>query len=256
MTERQLFGYLLIGWLVVAPVIFLLLRFVTAPYGKHARAGWGPTLDPTVAWILMEAPAPLGMALLFVLGDRHGSPAAVAFLALWQLHYLHRTFVFPLRRRGGGRAPKRTPLVIVAFALIFNCGNVYLIGRWLFAFGPDPGAAWLVDPRFLLGTALFLAGLVVNVHADEVLRRLRLATPTGYGQPEGGLYRFVSCPNYLGELVEWGGFALLTFSVPALVFAVWTAANLVPRARANHEWYRRTFPEYPEERKAILPFVW
>lgn len=256
MTERQLFDGLLVGWLVVAPVVFLLLRHVTAPYGRHARAGWGPTLDPTVAWILMEAPAPLGMALLFVLGDRHGSPAAIAFVVLWQLHYVHRAFVFPLRRRGGARAPRRTPLVIVAFALVFNCANAYLVGRWLFAFGPERGPAWLADPRFVVGTALFLAGLVVNVQADEVLRRLRRQHPTGYGRPEGGLYRFVSCPNYLGELIEWCGFALLTCALPALVFAVWTAANLVPRARAHHEWYRRTFAEYPEGRKAIIPFIW
>jgi len=252
MTERQLFWYLVVGWLVVAPVIFVVLRFVSAPYGRHARGGWGPTLDATVAWILMEAPAPLGVALLFVLGDRTTSPTAIVFLALWELHYLHRAFVFPLRRRGGG---KRTPLVIVAFALVFNCANAYLIGRWLFAFGPDLGTAWLLDPRFLAGAALFLGGLVVNVHADEVLRRLRAANPTGYGRPEGGLYRLVSCPNYLGELVEWGGFALLTFSLPGLVFALWTAANLVPRALAHHRWYRRSFPDYPARRKAVVPFL-
>jgi len=253
MTERQLFDYLLVGWLVVAPVIFVLLRFVTAPYGRHARAGWGPTLDSTVAWIVMEAPAPLGVALLFVLGDRTSSPAAIAFLVLWELHYVHRAFVFPLRRTGGG---KRTPLLIVAFGLAFNCSNAYLIGRWLFSFGPDLGPTWLGGPRFLVGAALFLGGLVVNVHADEVLRRLRAKEPSGYGRPEGGLYRLVSCPNYLGEVVEWCGFALLTFSLPGLVFAVWTVANLAPRARSHHEWYRRTFPDYPADRKAIIPFVW
>jgi len=253
MNERAAFHAILVGWLVVAAAIFVVLRFVSAPYGRHARAGWGPTLDATVAWILMEAPAPLGVALLFVLGDRTTSPTAIVFLALWELHYLHRAFVFPLRRRGGGR---RTPLVIVAFALIFNCANAYLIGRWLFAFGPDLGTSWFADPRFLLGTAVFLAGLVINVHADEVLWRLRRATPTGYGRPDGGLYRLISCPNYFGELAEWFGFALLTFSVPGLVFALWTAANLVPRARANHEWYRRSFPDYPEGRRAIIPFVW
>ncbi|MBI5481606.1 MAG: DUF1295 domain-containing protein [Deltaproteobacteria bacterium] len=253
MTERHFFTYLLVGWLAVAPVIFVLLRFVSAPYGRHARAGWGPTLDATVAWILMEAPAPLGVALLFVLGNRTSSPAAIAFLTLWELHYVHRAFVFPLRRRGGGR---RTPLLIVAFALVFNCSNAYLIGRWLFSFGPDLGLGWLADPRFLAGAALFLGGLVVNVHADEALRRLRAGEPSGYGRPDGGLYRLVSCPNYLGEVVEWCGFALLTFSAPALVFAVWTAANLVPRARSHHEWYRRTFPDYPATRKAIIPFVW
>jgi 3-oxo-5-alpha-steroid 4-dehydrogenase 1 len=253
MTERHVFNYLLIGWLVVAPAIFVLLRFVSAPYGRHARAGWGPTLDSTVAWIVMEAPAPLCVALLFVLGDRPSSPTAIVFLVLWELHYVHRAFVFPLRRTGGH---KRTPLLIAAFALVFNCCNAYLLGRWLFSFGPDLAPSWLIDPRFLVGAALFLGGLVVNVRADEVLRRLRAQTPSGYGRPDGGLYRFVSCPNYLGELVEWCGFALLTFSLPAVLFAAWTAANLVPRARSHHEWYRRTFSDYPTDRKAIIPFVW
>jgi len=45
--------------------------------------------------------------------------------------------------------------------------------------------------------------------------------------------------------------------VPAgLAFAVWTIANLAPRARSNHKWYRETFPDYPENRKALLPGVW
>jgi 3-oxo-5-alpha-steroid 4-dehydrogenase 1 len=253
MTERQLFGALLLASFVVAVVVFVALRFVTAPYGRHARAGWGPSFNATLAWIVMESPAPLGMAALFVLGDRPGDPAAIAFLVLWELHYLHRTYVFPLRRRGGGR---RTPLLIVLFALVFNCLNAYLNGRWLFAFGPRLGAAWLVDPRFLAGAAIFLVGLAVNVHADEVLRRLRARGASGYGVPEGGLYRWISCPNYLGEVLEWCGWALATFSVPGLLFAVWTAANLVPRARSHHEWYRKTFPGYPAERRAIIPFVW
>jgi 3-oxo-5-alpha-steroid 4-dehydrogenase 1 len=253
MTERGVFNYLLVGWLVVAAAIFVLLRFVSAPYGRHARAGWGPTLDATVAWILMEAPAPLGMALMFILGDRTTSPTAIVFLVLWELHYVHRAFVFPLRRRGSG---KRTPLLIVTFALVFNCANAYLIGHWLFSLGPALGPTWLLDPRFLVGVVLFLGGLGANIHADEVLKRLRARTPSGYGRPDGGLYHLVSCPNYLGELVEWGGFALLTCSLPALLFAAWTAANLVPRARSNHEWYRRTFPDYPGNRKAIIPFVW
>jgi protein-S-isoprenylcysteine O-methyltransferase Ste14 len=63
----------------------------------------------------------------------------------------------------------------------------------------------------------------------------------------------VSCPNYLGEIVEWTGFALLTWSLPAVSFAAWTVANLVPRALAHHRWYRERFPDYPRRRKALIP---
>jgi len=87
------------------------------------------------------------------------------------------------------------------------------------------------------------------------LRTLRAPGERGYKIPHGGLYRFVSAPNYFGELVEWSGFALAAWSPAALVFVVWTAANLAPRAWANHRWYRRTFADYPTGRRALVPFL-
>jgi protein-S-isoprenylcysteine O-methyltransferase Ste14 len=104
--------------------------------------------------------------------------------------------------------------------------------------------------------ALFFAGLAVNWQADRILRELRRPGETGYKIPVGGLYGLVSCPNYLGEILEWTGWALATWSLPGLMFAVWTAANLVPRARANHKWYRETFSDYPPKRKAVLPLLY
>ena len=40
-----------------------------------------------------------------------------------------------------------------------------------------------------------------------------------------------------------------------LAFAVFTAANLGPRARSNHSWYQENFPDYPEGRRALIPGV-
>src|SRR5207244_2864013 len=114
---------------------------------------------------------------------------------------------------------------------------------------------WLLDPRFLVGAALFAAGFAVNRWADAVLRRLRRPGESRYQIPRGGLYELVSCPNYAGELVQWLGFAVAAWSPAAAAFALFTAANLVPRALAHHRWYRRTFAGYPAHRKAVLPFL-
>ena len=65
----------------------------------------------------------------------------------------------------------------------------------------------------------------------------------------------MSCPNYLGEIVEWIGWAILTWSLAGASFAVWTAANLAPRALSNHRWYREQFTDYPPARRALIPFV-
>ena len=69
------------------------------------------------------------------------------------------------------------------------------------------------------------------------------------------MYKYVSYPNYLGEIMEWTAFALMTWSLAGLSFAIWTIANLVPRAIAGHEWYNKTFEDYPKNRKAILPYL-
>ncbi len=86
-------------------------------------------------------------------------------------------------------------------------------------------------------------------------RRPRSPGETGYRIPRGFLFEKISCPNYLGEVVEWTGWALAAWSLPGLSFAVWTAANLLPRALTHHRRYRKTFPDYPADRKAIVPGI-
>ncbi|MBK7956741.1 MAG: DUF1295 domain-containing protein [Bacteroidetes bacterium] len=73
-----------------------------------------------------------------------------------------------------------------------------------------------------------------------------------YYIPRGFLYRYISSPNYFGEMIEWIGFAVMSWSPAAAVFALWTIANLLPRAFANHRWYQEKFEDYPKERKAIF----
>jgi len=235
-----------------AALTALVLVFIAAPYGRHARAGWGPTLPPRLGWVLMELPASVGFLVFYLLGEDRLSPAPLALLALWQLHYLYRTFVFPLRMRHGAR---RMPLLIPGIAVVFNTANAYASSLQISQFG-GYADSWLWDPRFLIGAAVFMVGLVINRRADATLRDLRAPGETGYKVPRGGLYTYVSCPNYLGEILQWLGWALATWSLAGLAFAVYTAANLAPRARTNHAWYRETFPDYPAKRRALIPGLW
>ena len=64
--------------------------------------------------------------------------------------------------------------------------------------------------------------------SDAILMSLRKPGETGYRIPHGGFYRWISSPNYFGEIVEWVGFALAAWTVPAWVFAWFTATNLIP----------------------------
>ena len=100
---------------------------------------------------------------------------------------------------------------------------------------------------------LAIGGGVLNIWSDYRLWRLRRDNRDKYVIPRGGVFNLVSCPNLLGEIIEWIGFALLSWSLPGLAFALWTIANLVPRALWRHAWYHETFEDYPPQRRAILP---
>ena len=234
------------AWTVLT--VAILLRLV-APYGRHARAGWGPTLPARWAWVLFESPAVWLFGGLYLAGPNAGEPGPTALVALWLLHYVHRDLVWPFRMTSGD---KPMPMAVIGAAFAFQLLNSGLNALWIGTLGAYP-AGWLGDPRFVAGAALFLGGFVVNLHADHVLFTLRAPGETGYKIPRGGLYRYVSCPNYLGEVLEWTGFALASWSLAGLAFAIYTAANLVPRALAHHRWYRERFPDYPPERRALLP---
>jgi 3-oxo-5-alpha-steroid 4-dehydrogenase 1 len=250
-NEQALFNGLIIGWFILAAVVFLALLFVAAPYGRHFRRGWGPTINNRTGWVIMEAAAPLVFATCFVLGGNEITLTTLVFLGLWEAHYLHRAFIYPFSLHR-----QRMPLAIVGFGLLFNTVNGYLNGRYIFTFSPGYANGWLGDPRFIAGVALFIAGFIINRRADQILQNLRKADESGYRIPYGELYRWISCPNYLGEVIIWVGWALATWSLPGLAFATWTAANLIPRARAHHAWYREHFKDYPPERRAFLPGLW
>jgi steroid 5-alpha reductase family enzyme len=96
---------------------------------------------------------------------------------------------------------------------------------------------------------------MINVHSDHILRNLRKPGGIGYKIPRGGLFRWITSPNYFGEIMEWCGWAIATWSLAGIAFAAFTFANLAPRAWSHHKWYNKTFSNYPKNRKAIIPFI-
>lgn len=248
------FRIILIVSLIVAVIVFPLLFFIAAPYGRYTRKGWGPQLPNWLGWLLMESVSAIVMFVMFRVDGASRTVTLVIFLLMWEAHYIHRAFIYPFSLRDKW---KPMPIVVSLMGATFNLGNAYLNGRYLFNLGGSRyQAEWLLTPQFFLGSLLFIIGFVINRSADNTLRGLRKEGETGYKVPYGGLYEYISCPNYFGEIMEWFGWAIATWSWAGLAFAIWTFANLAPRARAHHKWYHQNFKDYPVERKALLPGLW
>ncbi len=200
----------------------------------------------------MEFPALLILSCLTITGTGEKNITVWIITLCFIIHYLHRSVIYPLRIRTKG---KTMPLAVVLMAVFFNVVNGSIIGYYNGSLQEQFEPAWLSDPRFLTGIILFLSGMAINISSDEILIRLRKNGGDGYHIPRGGLFRYVSCPNFLGEIIEWFGYALMSWSLPALSFFIWTFCNLVPRALDHHRWYWNSFPGYPQGRKAVIPFI-
>lgn len=234
----------------LCPLVLISLLWVTAPYGRHYRRGWGPTLPNRVAWMVMELPALLVIAVLTLASPGGSAPVAWVPLVFWCSHYAYRTFLFPALMRPSDRT---FPLALVLFAIAFNVLNGYNNAMALL----DSAAAGrsLLGPHFVIGAAIFAAGFVLHVWADAIIRALRAPGEHSYSVPMGGPFRWCGSPNYLGEISMWSGWAVMTWSLAGAAFALFTFCNLAPRALANDRWYRSTFADYPAARKALIPGV-
>ena len=248
----DLYPLLLYILLAICPVVFVTLLYIPAPYGRHAKSGWGLTIDGRVGWVLMEQPAVITIAVLYWLNKDQIAWVNIIFLLIWQFHYLYRTFIFPMRLEG---VKKNFPLTIVLFAIIFNIWNGYLNGYWLFGLNPIHAISELYKPHFYIGLGVFVFGFSLHYTSDKTILGLRKNKGPGYHIPYGGGFRWVTNPNYLGEFIQWCGWAILTWSLAGAAFALFTLANLLPRAIANHKWYKEKFEDYPEERKVFFPYI-
>ncbi|KAH9962232.1 3-oxo-5-alpha-steroid 4-dehydrogenase-domain-containing protein [Russula dissimulans] len=300
---------------LVGPVAFV----YDAPFGRFATPDSVLSINGIKSWIVMELFSPLSFLLTAYLHPFSPTPLPLPSLShpalglapqsllssLYLAHYLNRALISPLR------SPSRSPshLLVISASIAFNTLNGFLLAAFLTSAST---AAHLsrahTSPRFWTGLALWLAGFVGNAYHDEILFNIRRkalakgkakeledgkqARQLHYAIPHGGLYSFVSYPNYLCEWLEWFGFALAASPHPdfallpdaSLLLAVargarlaemgrlflpfvdsvsppWAfflveIATMLPRAVRGHRWYHERFKDsYPRERRAVIPWL-
>ena len=241
---------------IIAVIVFIALYFVTAGYGVFYNKKWGPSIPNKLGWVLMESPVFIVMIILALLSERSSNVVCLIFLILFEIHYFQRSFIFPFLIRG----KSVMPLSVVLMGVIFNVLNALMQGGWIFYISPENmySISWLTTPQFIIGTLIFFAGMIINIHSDYIIRHLRKPGDTKHYLPKKGMFRYVTSANYFGEFVEWCGFAVLTWSLSGAVFALWTFANLAPRAAKIYDNYKKEFGNEldTDKVKRIIPFMY
>ena len=246
----SIYNFILIPWLILAFFSFFFLFRVNAPYGRFSNSNWGLLFKYKIAWFIQEIISPISFSYFFLTGVANKNIICWILFTIWIGHYINRSIIFPLRLTNASKIP----ISVIFSAIFFNIINGFINGYYIgnFAYFDDN---YFYSINFILGILIFIIGLIINIHSDEILIKIKNQN-IGYQIPEGGLYKYISCPNYLGEILEWIGFAIIVWSFPAFLFVIWTMANLIPRANAHHNWYKEKFGlKYPSNKKAIIPFI-
>ena len=257
LNEMQFYMFIKIMF-IIGLFVFIALFFVQAGYGKFQKNSkiWSILVIPNkIAWVLMECPVFIIMIIFYLYThkkDRNINTGTLVCYLLFQFHYFQRSFIFPLLIKG----KSKMPIVIMMMGAIFNTCNGILQGNWLFNISSETLYDHLLKtPLFYIGVTIFFSGMIINIHSDHVIRTLRKPGDTNHYLPQKGMYRFVTSANYLGEIIEWTGYAILTQSISGVLFVFWSIANLVPRAFSIYNLYLKEFGTEVLKKKRIIPFI-
>ena len=249
------------GWTPAFPALAWIWTALSLPILAAGLAKWdpverlgicarGPRIASRQAWFWMELPALLVFPLVYIAGPNHHTVGNIV-VALWGAHYVHRTFVWPWTVL---RHDRTVPLVLCISGLSFNVINGVLLG-WCMAWIANYPPGWLLDPRFLVGGALMLAGAALNVWSDHHLAHARRAAGGRVCDSAGRRVRVPVLSEPAGRDYGVDGTGSAHLVRPGTGFRIVGRRQPGPRALWRHRWYRETFPDYPVSRRAILPRV-
>lgn len=226
-------------------------------------------LGPQIGWktvFLVEYFGPLALYLLTVARPswmygqytkRHHMEMAVKVAAAcWTVHYVKRLLeTLFVHRFSHGTMPITN--------LFKNCSYYWLFGLYIGYYVNHPlyTAPVLGPIQVFGGLAAFLFAELGNLSIHMALRNLRppgtkeRRIPVPTGNPFTKLFDMVSCPNYTYEVMAWASFTFMTQCLPAGLFTLAGLYQMTVWALGKHRQYKAEFPNYPRQRKAILPFV-
>jgi len=179
----------------------------------------------------------------------------ILLLCLWDLHFAKRCLeVLFVHRYGQPKVPVfesfGEQIVYLGFAA--GCGycvHANLSVPWRFGTPSTPVVA--------LFSCVFLLGVVGNGICHWILAR----NDRKKGYPDVFLFKLVTCPHYMCEVITWTAWLIITQTFASAVFLLSTIITLTIFSRERWQQHRQFYdgkegrPLYPPNRKALVPFI-
>ena len=240
---------------LILAIINVIVQFIkTIPYGRHDKGDSNfPRIPARISFAISQfIPGILVFSLTYFFQRNFDRPSNIIMYCLFTIHYINRSIVDGIAsRHSQSKVSLWIPILAALVNILFHFVNAQFIGEARYCEG------YYFDPRFILGLCIFFTGFILNRVADAQLIVLRSNyKDNDYKLPTGCSFCLISCPNYLGEAIEWFGWSIMTWSLSGLVWFLFSISTFIPRSRQHHKWYHNNFDDYPKRRKALLPFIY
>lgn len=241
-------------WTTANVILYISLLLITPILGLSERLGWS-TLRYSKFRAAEGMSSRLGMFILYFMPiwvhlwacafyDYSWSIPQVCLAACVLIHFLKRSAESLFLHKYAGPIDRMT-----VFQIAFFYSGVSWAAAYFNQFTPMN-----TDLIFSLGCALFVVGFVGNFLHHKYLADLRKIT-SAYFIPQKGLFRLVSCPHYFFEVLIWLGMAMICKQPFMYLTFMAMTFYLMARSAKAQAWYRSHFPDYPANRKAMIPFL-
>lgn len=105
------------------------------------------------------------------------------------------------------------------------------------------------------GYIIFLVGIIGNIYHHILLSKLRKKGEKEYKIPQGGLFNYAICPHYLFEILIFVGISCTSQTLYTTSFTLGTTFYLMGRSIATRRWYKPKFDDFPNDIKALIPYI-
>lgn len=223
--------------------------------GKHmeyskfweVKSGRKYKVDSRTGMIVCYTPAFLAGVASFALFPDESFRFLLLTSAL-SIHFFKRIFeVLFVHKYSGGMALDAAIVISLSY---FISTATMIYGQHLSRDFPEP----LMDLKYP-GIALFFVGILGNLYHHCQLSKLRSKGEREYKIPKGGLFNLVVCPHYLFEILGFIGFSFISQTVYAFALATGTALYLMGRSYSTRRWYVSKFENFPNNVKALIPYI-
>ncbi|KAI9023828.1 3-oxo-5-alpha-steroid 4-dehydrogenase-domain-containing protein [Phycomyces nitens] len=216
-------------------------------YSKFAVPSKQAKLPSRIGMLFIYSPALAASIFSFLYAySKSMNTYIILCTALCSLHYIKRVCEATMLHHYSGTSFIRDVLIISTSYLSFTLAVFY--------FSTLVPVRNRVSNEVLFGVILFFFGEGLNHYHHRILADLRKDGSKEYKIPRKGLFQYLWCPHYLGEIIGFFGVALVSQSFIIVAFQISSTAYLLARSHNTRKWYESRFPNAPR-RACVIPNI-